>query len=230
MKLEVPDNAREAFQFLALGVGIVLLLRLIVALVGLWGGGPESEVLSEACAPFHNGYPLVGKHALVVGGVSMIPRLALAVLFVIMSGMLFALIAWPIARLFNRSGLRAAVMAGRTGLLLGGSWAIYCVLCLPAKWTEVKEKELALHDHRAFLGEIPWPFTGSEKRYSLDRIDTFDINSHPMDKDPAIVVYAGGEMQAIAVAVSEPMDTSVFDAQWNEDAQRLVQVLKTIPR
>jgi hypothetical protein len=230
MKFELPDNAREAFQFLAFGVGIVLAIRLVVAGFGLWSGQAADDALAEACAPFRSGYPLIGNHTLVVGGLPMIPRLAIAGLFALLSGALLALLAWPIGKTLNLRGARALVVGGRLGLLLGGAWAIYCLLCLPAERAEVKQKEIVLHSQAAFFGEIPWPIPGSEEHRPLVSVDQFFINSHPMDKDLVVVAYAAGDMFTIARAPSGTSHTGVLDEQWNQDAERLVAALNALPR
>lgn len=230
MKLHLPDNAREAFQFLALGVAGVLVIRLVIAAFGLWSSDVDGDALAQACAPFRNGYPLIGKHTLAVGGMQVIPRIAVAGLFVLCCGVVLALLAWPIGRALNRQDARPVVVGGRMGLLLGSAWAIYCLLCLPAKRAEVKPKEIVLHSQAAFLGELPWPIPGSEDHLHLVSIDHFFINSHPMDKDLTVVAYSAGDMFTIARALSGTADTIVFDEQWNQDAERLVSALHALPR
>lgn len=229
MKFELPDNAREAFQFLSLGVAIVLAIRLVVAGFGLWPDHAEEDSLAEACAPFRNGYPLLGTHAMVVGGLELIPRMAVAGLFALCCAVLLGLSAWSISRMLRGGGNRSLVIGGRIGLLVGGAWAIYCLVCLPAEWTEVKKDELVLHQHASFLGEIPWPFTGTETHYRLSHVEQFMITSPP-DKDPAIIAYAASDVFVITKPPSWSETNPLFVEQWGPDAARLVATLEALPR
>lgn len=230
MKFELPDNAREAFQFLALGVGIVLMLRLAVGLFGLWDRGTDGDALADACAPFRNGYPLIGRHSVVVGGLEMIPRMAVAALFSLLCAALVGLSVWSIRRFLKGSGIRSLVVGGRIGLLVGGAWACYCLLCVPAQWTELNKDGFVLHRHAAFLGQVPWPFTGTETRYSLSHVEQFQIVNHPPDKDPAIIVYVASDVFAIAKPPSGSSAYLGFDEQWDRDAKHLVGTLEALPR
>jgi hypothetical protein len=227
-----PSNAQEAFQFLALGAGIVLVIRLIVAAFGLWSSDASGDTLAEACAPFRNGYPLIGKHTLVVGGLPMIPRLAVAGLFVLWCGVLMATFLWVVARSFKRGTLRIAVIGGRIGLLLGAVWAVYCLLCVPAQWTEVraKEKQLLLHSRTTFMGEIPWPFLKSSGHVELHWIERTWISSPPRSEALGIWIHAASDSHEITRPVGSQPDTTAFNAQWRKDAEHLVQMLDALPR
>ncbi len=230
MKIELPDNAREAFQFLALGAGIVLAIRLVVAAFGLWSGHVNVDPLAEACAPFRNGYPLVGKHTLVVGGLPVIPRLAVAGLFVLLCGAALALLVWPIGKVFKWQGRPTFVMGGRTGLLLGGAWAVYCLLGLPAERAEVRQKEIVLQSRTAFLGVIPWPLPGTEVHLPLVSIDQYFINRHSTDKNMVVAAYIHNEAFLIARAPKGTTYTKAFEEQWGWEADHLVATLRALPR
>lgn len=230
MKFELADNAREAFQFLALGVAAVLVIRVVVVLIGMLSYDPDGDVLAEACKPFRNGYPLVDRHAVVVGGLELIPRIAVAGLFTLLCAALIGAVAWLLGRMFNYGGGRSMVVGGRIGLSIGGAWACYCLLCMPAKWTKVNKSELVLHERAAFLGEIPWPFSGSETVLHLSQVDQFLVVNHSIDKHPGIFAYIASDVFTITKppAGADP-DLDVAE-QWGLDAARLVATLDALPR
>lgn len=222
-----PSNAQEAFQFLAFGAGIVLVIRLIVAAFGLWSGDASGDTLAEACAPFRNGYPLIGKHTLVVGGLPMIPRLAVAGLFVLTMGLLFAVLLLPLGAALKWGTLRGAVLGGRIGLLLGSAWAIYCLLCLPPHHVEVSEAELIRHDRAAFLGVIAWPIIRSAQAYTWNEIERIG----PAEgKEPTVVAYTATVAFPIAEPSSRPSGPPEETEQRTANADRLIAALNTLRR
>ncbi len=225
-------NAQEAFQFLALGAGIVLVLRLLVMALGLWSDNGSGE-LEQAMAPFRNGYPLIGRDVVVLGGLAIIPRIAVGLLFVLLCGVLSALFIWPLGRLLGWNGLRSAVIGSRAGLLLGGAWAIYCLLCLPPRQTRITSTEVERTDRTAFLSTIPLPFAGHSTHWSKDEIDGYGAEQADQGKDASghrVVMHARGAVVPIAWHMDPDGDRDGVDMRQRAEAKRLANALGTTLR
>ncbi len=157
----VDDNSQEAFQFLSLGAGIVLLLRLVWWLVDrqLTGGGTGPDDLFEA---LRNGY-LVGPDTVVAGGVSLPGRLAIAALTTLAGGLILSVAGGWLARGLHGEPIRAAVRGARWGMLVVGAWALYAVLFLPPVSARISEEGVRIRQRSALLGEVALPLTASER-------------------------------------------------------------------
>jgi hypothetical protein len=116
MKAEGSDNAREAFQFLALALGLVLALRLGYWGLEHWMSPASDDALGHAFAPFRAGY-LVDTRTLVLSAAPLLERLGIAVLLAIGCAAGFAVLAAGLARplaLACRAGVHSsAALAGR---------------------------------------------------------------------------------------------------------------------
>lgn len=170
MRLGLPENAREAFQFLLLGAGIVLALRLLWALPAAFPTALGSEPLARASAPFAAAYPLLPHGTMAVEDHEPLPRIAIAVLFTLTCGAGMAVIGATIAGAARQDALRASVLSGRAGLLLGGMWGIWCLLAVPVASSTVEPDGLHLKGYRSFLGSLPLPLTASEEVIPWDEI------------------------------------------------------------
>lgn len=225
-----PSNAQEAVQFLLVGAGIVLVIRLIVAAFGLWGGDASGDALAQACAPFRNGYPLIGPHTVVVGGLPMIPRLAVAVLFMLTMGLLFALVMLPFGGLLKRGALRAAVLGGRIGLVLGSAWAIYALLCLPPQHVVVAQDKLVRYEAPAFLGTIPWPLTSTERAYPWNEVQALEAGGPRNNELPSVLARTADGTFFVARHITVPLDPGPEQAERSADAERLAAALDAFRR
>lgn len=163
MRPRLPENAREAFQFLALGAGIVLSIRLLGAVIS--GSSPVAHEagLIPAAAPFNAAYPLLQGNALAVESLEPLPRIAIASLFTLLSGGMGALLGALLGKLTRKGALRHAVLLGRAGLMVAGAWALWTLLALPRHCTIVKTDGLHCHEHICFMDRVPLPFTGTER-------------------------------------------------------------------
>lgn len=163
MRLGLPENAREAVQFLALGAGIVLGIRVVIALLVSLPASPADGSLIAALAPYRSGYPLLPAQAVAVEALEPLPRIAIASLLVLLSGVAFGVLGGALGALLRRSPLALAVLLGRVGLLLAAAWAMFCLLALPARSTVIAPDGLHLREHVCFLGSIPLPFSANER-------------------------------------------------------------------
>lgn len=174
MRLGLPDNAREAFQFLALGAAMVLLVRLILLVLTAGSSPPSGDALQSAIAPFRDGYPLLAADAFPLRNVHPAPRIAEGGLFTLLSGTLCALPCLLVG-LFRSDLLRKAMVhGGRIGLILGGGWAIWCVCAQPAGICVVRSSGLVLREGVPLMQAIPLPFTLNEHRVDWGRIQAID--------------------------------------------------------
>ncbi|MCB9184242.1 MAG: hypothetical protein H6591_10010 [Flavobacteriales bacterium] len=163
MRLGLPENAREAVQFLALGAGIVLGIRVVIALLGSLPASPEDGSLTAALAPYRADYPLLPAQTVAVEAQAPLPRIAIASLLVLLSGAAFGLLGGALGALLRKRPLALAVLLARGGLLLAMAWALFCLLARPARSTTIASDGLHLHEHVCFLGSIPLPFGEHER-------------------------------------------------------------------
>ena len=225
MGLRIDDNSREAFQFLLLGAGIVLLLR-----AGLWaldqaaGPGADDLVGSVADAT-RNGY-LVAPGTLVIDGTDLAGRLALATLFAVATGVLASLLGGGVANLLRREALRGAVRGARWGLLLGGAWGLYAVLFLPPAAAHIGDTAIRLQHRPALLGTLalPWPATERHIAWSaVEHLGTRSVGNGLLWqewREEAYVTLAGEE---VAIAACTPTGSDRAEAR--AQAQRLMAAL-----
>lgn len=228
MRLQLPDNAREAFQFLALGVGVVLVVRLVVAGIGTMAPDAGDDVLAQACAPYRNGYPLLGAHCSAVGGGPVILRLAAGVLFALCCGLAGTLVLLPMGT--RRSTLPRAVFGARIGLLGGSAWALYCVLCLPPRHTTIAPTTgITTVEAPAFLGMIAWPMASNEELHPWAELEQVrkDLQDGGTSCGGLTIVVAVKNDRLLQLAAPVPTDDAcdVQRAQQQRDAERLVHAV-----
>lgn len=178
MKLHLPDNAREAFQFLALGAGALLVVRLAIAALQLAIAPDATDTLGTATAPFRIGYPLVGESTLVIERMGATPRIAIGALFMLVVGAVLAIAAAFIGAATKWGALRATVLGARVGLVLGGTWASWCLLAFPAHHVVVSDTGLVRHDSRAFIGVLALPFTEVERSNPWQEVQALSQTAH----------------------------------------------------
>lgn len=224
-----PDaSAQEALQFLALAAGIVLLLRLVVLAFDQWTGQATGGS-AQAMAPFRNGYPLVGADVVVCGGMAIAPRMAVGLLFVLLSGVGLALVAWPIGRLFGWSGPRSAVVGSRAGLLLGMAWTVYCLLCLPPRITRITDAGIEQLERTAFLGTIPLPIPGRTTHWSNTMIDRFAVDRTVLGNGTtghSVVIHSGEAVVPIAWHMEQEGDRNGVELRQRAEAEQLASALQ----
>ena len=93
MRIRLDDNAQEAFQFLVLGAGGLLLMRVLYhGVEGTLLAPDETSPLEQAIAVFRDGYLLREHNLLVTGGSGIGGRLAMAFLGAIAAASLAAVL------------------------------------------------------------------------------------------------------------------------------------------
>lgn len=232
MKIELPENAREAFQFLSIGAGVVLLIRLAVWLIGRIADTPDADPLIAAIANYRNGYLLLDPNTLVVGGMAMIPRVAVAVLFVLATALIAAVFGYVMTRLIRRTAMNGAVQGARLGLLLSTGWVIYVLLALPPVSVRVDANDLSILTRPSFLHAIAYPFGSSERVINWSDIDFIrhqpETHTKQPDRTQQVVVISGTEMIRIAQLMDESSTSGPRTPETAGEAHLLVEQLNVL--
>lgn len=162
MKVHLPDTAREAFQFLLLAIGLLLVLRLAYAGLALWKAPPVTTDLALAIDQLRDGYLLSDRLSWPVGGVDLPGRLAVAVLVALGGGITSALLGTGVDRMLGRAGWKSAVLWARIGLVLCGGLGVYSALFVPPVEAAVTEAGIVLRERPRLLGTLGLPFSGDQ--------------------------------------------------------------------
>lgn len=234
MRLGLPENAREAFQFLLLGAGIVLALRLLWALPAAFPTAPDAEPLARASAPFAAAYPLLPHGTMALEDLEPLPRIAIAVLFTLACGAVMAVIGATLAGAARQDALRASVLTGRTGLILGAMWGLWCLLAVPVASSTVETDGLHLKGHRSFLGSLPLPFTASEEVIPWDEIEGVEVLDRSTAKGCGtafdVTARTKGMERPIAAQPAGMRDCDRILARQREEALIIAQEISAFQR
>ena len=161
MRIGLDDNTRDALHFVLLGSGVLLLLRLIVAGIGLLLEAPFESDLTESIAGFRNGYLLSDPGILVSGGMELPGRLAAAVILSVVAGIVGAILFSLVARISRGDARRAAVQGARAGSILMLVWALYAAFFLPPLSARVDEGGITVTERVSLSDGISWPWPAS---------------------------------------------------------------------
>lgn len=165
MRLRLDDNERGAFHYLFGGVIVVVLLKGIAFITDQLG--PTLNPDLAALRYFQQGYPLLrGEIAVVATPTGLTERLVLAVVLAVGVAFALALVFVIIATARRRPSVRAGragLLATRIGLLITLGWSVYAAFLLPVQEIRAVKGELILRERTSMIGDIPWPFTLSER-------------------------------------------------------------------
>jgi hypothetical protein len=145
VKVELPDNAREAFQFAALAVGIVAALRLGYHGIDHLLLPAADDALGQALVPYRAGY-LVSDRTLVVDAPPLLERLGVAVLLSMGLAVVASIAGAFLARPFGQDTTRWAVRSARAALVLALPFTLFSALAVPARCVRSGERGLDLID------------------------------------------------------------------------------------
>lgn len=177
MRLGLDDNTRDALHFVLLGSGVLLLLRLMVAGIGLLvQTTPQSEP-AASMATFRNGYLLSDPEILVNGGMELPGRLATAIILCIAVGILSAVLCALIARVARGDVRSTALLGARGGSVLALVWGLYAALLLPPHSARIDEQGITLIERGSLLDGISWPWPGSEQVVPWNEVDRLEQRS-----------------------------------------------------
>ncbi len=182
MRIQLDDNQRNAFQYLLGGVVVVLVIRGLAWAVKLLA--PRLDEEHVAVEAFQHDYPMLhGEWATVATGAGLLERLVLAV--VVAVAITFVLGVVLVIANKARSPLigRGGMLAMRLTLFAALAWNIYGVVMLPIKETRPVHDGLLIKDRRAFVGDIPLPFTATERKITGAELLRIEAGSnHPGGK------------------------------------------------
>lgn len=230
MGTRLNDNVQEALQFLMLGSGIVLGSRLAYLGVAQLLMDRTDDPLAASVQAFGHGYLLADANTLVVLGMNIGGRMALAFVLALLAGILMALLGVVLARLFNRAMIPFAVGLGRAGLLVAGAWGLFAAFALPPITTTVESDGLLLSTRPAFLGELSWPLPASAQKLAWTEITAIEARTSASSAVGCgswveVVVTVVGTTHSIAGIVPEGRDCNeaLHFARWH--TEQLAQVL-----
>ncbi len=120
MRPTLDDNTRSALHFIVLGLGLTGGLRLAYGLAERWllADHPDAEVL----LPWRAGYLLADAHAVVDDAPALPMRLAAAVGYALLAGVLAAVLAWALRA---RAWVAVGRAVGAVTLLLALASALF---------------------------------------------------------------------------------------------------------
>lgn len=233
MCTRLNENAQEAFQFLFLGSGIVLGSRLAYQGVAHLLTDRSGDALATTAIIFGRGYLLTDANTLVVLGMNVGGRMALAFIVALLAGLLMALLGTFVARMLERAALPMLVGFGRGGLLLGGVWGLFAAFALPPTTTTVDQHGLTLSERPAIFGEISWPF--GLRTHAIPWSSITSIEARTMANTAVgcgsleiVVAVAEGTSHIIAGIVPEGRDCSEALHEARSHTEQLARVLEDI--
>jgi len=235
MGMRLNDNAQEALQFLMLGSGIVLGVRLAYLGAVQLLVDRSDDPLAASVQAFNHGYLLADANTIVVLGMNIGGRMALAFVLALLVGTLLALLGGLLARMFKREVLPLAVGLGRAGLLIAGVWGLFAAFTLPPVTTTVDADGLVLGRRPAFMGELSWPLPASRERLVWSEITAIDARTSASSAVGCgsleeVVATVNGRMHTIAGLVPEGRDCNEalhFARSHTEQLALMIEDLRT---
>ncbi|MEO8590884.1 MAG: hypothetical protein ABI432_16020 [Flavobacteriales bacterium] len=205
MRIGLDENTRDALQFVLLGAGILLVLRLLVAGAGLLIDAPTGDP-DSIIATFRNGYLLGDPGVLVTGGMALPGRLAIAGLSALSGGLALAVVFALFARILRRDMRKSAVLGGRTGLLLVALWGLYASLLLPVRSAHISDEGITIKQRGTILDVLILPWRAEELTIPWNSITGIEhrsiASSMPRGGTQELVVVLTGESEHIIAAVT----------------------------
>jgi hypothetical protein len=232
MRARLNENAQEAIQFLMLGAGLVLLIRLAYLGALRWSMAGATDPLHLAMSEYQNGYLLSDPGSMVVYGMPIGGRLALALLLALMAGTAFAVIGSILAGALGMDKIRLAVQGARTGLVLAGAWGLYAALTLPPGLATIGTEGVVLRDRPAFLGELSWPLSAAEQTIAWEAITSIEArsvasSSNGCGTEERVVLVTGDALIPIASIVPEGRSCNEAMHAARTSAEHLASTLRS---
>lgn len=231
MKLKLEDNTQEAFQFLMLGAAIVLVIRALIAGIGLWLESGTSHELADAVSAYRNSYLLHKGNVIVIGGMDIFGRLSFAFLLAVIAGILGSIIGAGIAKLLKRSSLSAAVQGARFGLLIVFAVATYSALFLPARAVELTDEGALFLERPSLPGGSSFPLPAKSELITWDRVKDLQLHSRAegiqgCGVHEEVILRSDQRQRIVAVAIpsGNDCDQAIGEAQGN--AERLIKAIE----
>ena len=126
MKIELPDNAREAFQFLSIGAGTVLVDPFVDPADRIHNAFYRCRSTCERYCTLSKWICVARSTHLGGGWYGDDTRLAVGAVFIFLIGLMGSVCFALITALLKRNRINGAVMGARIGMLISGCWVIVC--------------------------------------------------------------------------------------------------------
>lgn len=206
MKAEGSDNAREAFQFLALALGLVLALRLGYWGLEHWMSPASDDALGNAFAPFRAGY-LIDPRTLVLSARPLLERLGIAVLLAIGCAAGFAVLAAGLARPLGGDQVKWSARSARWSLIIALPLLIIGALALPERSVHVDGEGFRLVERTWYSADLMdrstlWPWHA---------VQGFTAAQHLPDGDGAGLLMKVSDGSTITLDLGEQVHMSDLD-------------------
>ncbi|MBK8498530.1 MAG: hypothetical protein IPL52_06850 [Flavobacteriales bacterium] len=194
MKLEVPDNAREAFQFLALGIGSLLLVRIGYIAAEHCFAPSDEDALGQLLVPFKRGYLIGDPHTLVPERSALAGRICRAALLGVLGGAATGLIAFVFQRAL-RIHSRAPWLSARIGFILFTLTGVWSAIAWPPRSMQLDAQGVHLMVRPELLGlALPCPI----EQFDLPFAGSIVVGALDANIDEATVEFkSSGKMIAI---------------------------------
>ncbi|MBL7950105.1 MAG: hypothetical protein JNM62_00180 [Flavobacteriales bacterium] len=207
MKWELDDTTSDGIQFLLVGTGSLLLLRLLYAGVLMLMGVPDGDELGAAIAEFRSGYWISDTDVLVSTSSSIGTRLALAVSSSLIMALLLAGAVYQLALLAGKETIRPWSTVLRIALVATLAWSLFAALLLPPCTATLNERGLTVTQRPALFGVLSLPWTARTVTTPWSAVEAIEVSSseegHTVQaatKDGTVNLYTGEQAHAERLA------------------------------
>lgn len=211
MKWELDDTTSDGIQFLLVGTGGLLLLRLLYAGVLMLMGVPDGDELGAAIAQFRHGYWISDTDVLVTTASSVGTRLALAISVSFFAALFLAGAVYQLALLAGKETTRLWTSVLRIALIAALGWSLFAALLLPPSTATLNERGLTITQRPALFGVLSLPWTARTVTTSWSRVEAIEV----LSLEDGHTVQAVTEDRVVNLCTGE-----------QADAENLAQVIR----
>ena len=232
MKWELEDNTQEAIQFLMLGAAIVLAIKALVVGVDLLFDENTGSELGQIAAFHRKSFILSGRDVIVVGGMDLFGRLAVAFLLSIAAAVVGSLIGLLIARGSGKPFLPTTVGGARFGLVIVGATALYSALFLPPSTVQISSEGTMFRSRIAIADAISIPFTLDRYEIPWQQVDSvvhrqIDLDDRACGVIDRVELITNGNAITILEEIPEGSDCARSRSITRENSRELIELLYT---
>ena len=224
MKFQLGDNALDGIRFLLLGGGVLLFLRLLYVGLDTWLSPSPGMELETMISSFQNGYLLVDRTTLVVGGLETMERVAIATILTLLSAAAIALLALGVSFITRSPRTVAVVSALRFGMVIAGAWWLFAALAWPPHTVRIAENELVRTVRPSVFDALSLPWPGESTHVPKGALSAFEHRSYPSD------TICGRVEKVEAVAGEKRMEITRITLEGNDCEQERKNAEKRLGR
>ena len=201
MRLNLNDNERSAFHYLALGVAVTVAVRVLAWVFSFIGPALTDD--QRLLADFQQGYPLLrGEMAVAGSGAGLTERMMQAVVLAVGVALVSALAQAIPAWRQRRPPTWIGTLITRVLLVAVLVWGVFAALFLPLRQAEVQHGELVWITRSKAFGEIPWPVPGTRTVLAANDVQRIEA-VRTMTTGPC-----NGEEHLVAATAKDTMQLS----------------------